>query len=443
MEKLSRSQRYANLRDSITADREENTTTQDLSQYQNRLNGVEDSFIRSNPATQYTEQPVFTAPAQPVYQAPQQPVYQAPVQPQYTAPQQPVFTAPVQPAYQAPAAQNDIDSLLSSLEQQAKVQPVYEAPAQPAYTAPAVQNDIDSLLSSLEQQANPQPVHSPVQPQFVAPQQPVYQEPAQPVYQAPVQPQFAEPEQPAFTAPAPEVNPVKEELSLDDFLNSIDFGTETAAPAPVQPVEPVVNAEPADGGDPIITDSFDFDSFINQTLTEVDDYNKEKGLTTMDQISQNIITEIQNEAPVQQQTFTPVEPVQAPVYTAPVIEPVQITEAPSAPAVEPAPVAQEPVQNSFVDDFLSKETVSMEHPVAYQTLEENKDTEPVEIVNLAELEKTESLTKTVTFAPVEEETETDVDTPNKVLNVLLVVLIVALFLVLGFVVYELISANII
>ena len=115
-----------------------------------------------------------------------------------------------------------------------------------------------------------------------------------------------------------------------------------------------------------------------------------------------------------------------------------------------APALEEIKANEATEELISNYTPEeIEDTVDDVVYEESaaSNGEEVEILNLAELEATGTLTKTNVYArnivDEEEYEERNLDAPNKFLNILLIVLIVALVLVLGFVVYEFIDAGII
>lgn len=209
-------------------------------------------------------------------------------------------------------------------------------------------------------------------------------------------------------------------------------------------------------------------SFIRSTLDEVDQYNKAQGKTTVEEIPSTIINEVKGELAAEQEetseeTIEFTNTVNTEINK--IMEEIasQNSEPIAVPKVEETSVPNEVTVSDFVDAFLSKkeETIEeeiqpIETPDVFNTMNENTKEQVVEIVNLAELEKTENFARTINFDEpdldetieidaVEEEEEeyqeTDVDTPNRVLNILLIFLIVALIGVLGFVVYEYLSAG--
>ena len=454
MARLTRSAKFAELHDQINNDKETTISSNDLSSYQNRLNNVQDNLGNTQQNYFGGEQTTYTSPFGNTnyYQQPAQPTYQ---QPQY---QEPVYSQPAQPTYQQPA------------------QPTYVEPEQPVYQQPA-------------------------QPQY---QQPQYQEPT---YQ---QPQYQEPVYQQPQAPVEQANKFEQDLnSYFDSFNSFD-----SAPAAKQPDPTDFNSyfEPSKQDqldislESLYNDVFkdtkdleaqkvierDRDSYLDRTLNDVNDWNQNKGLNTIDQIVDNSVNEVRHPEVEQQFVSQPQyqQPAQAtyqqPQYQQPTqVEPEQpqvrfdsnqvldadeefndstssvntddefsntvsmeitkiMDEITATPVVQPAQPVIEQTENSYED---INEVEPQE--VQTQVTVEEEEKEVVEIKNYKEVEAEitrDTISETIPFVvndkqDIVEDDEDEEEGSNTVLNVILIVLIIILVAVLGLIVFYILKTK--
>ncbi len=469
MPKLTRTQRFAELREQIANDKEASVSTQQLSQFENKLNSFNGYSQNTNPQqeNQYVwtpfpgEMPAGPAPTYVAPAAPEQtteiPVYRAPVAP---APEAPVYVAPVAPT-PAPVVETPV-YVAPPVQETVAPTPAVETPV---YTAPVVETPV---YQAPVQEA---PVYvAPVEP-APAVETPVYVAPVAPtpapVVETPVYvaPPVQEPvaptpvvEQPKVEAPAPAVEEPKQSDSYFDYFSSIIDDTlnitddksfdeyfkqtpvEEPAPAPAPaPVQPVNAFEAtfdnllldADEEAPIDND------YLYNTLNEIHIYNQNKGMQTIDQLTSNMVDEVLHNdkpeditAPSANVDFsntvsTEISRAMDNVLTS---EPVvQETVAPT-----PAPAVQTPIVE--------------EHPVLTKTLEEEKSEPVVEIRNLKDFDSAtmkDTISGTIPFvvANKNEEIEEEEEGSNTVLNIILIVLIVILVAVLGLIVFYILKTK--
>jgi len=404
---LSRTQKFADLREKMANDAEQSLLTKELSQYENKLNNLENI---ANPAAQQINASSV-----------QQNYYQQPVYTQQVAPQpiqEPVNVAPTQQV-----SSSKFDDYLSQLMPNTSTQ-VNEEPVAPVVQEPVVQpirtnadtsadffKDLNSMFDDIMGNAN----HNQTQTvnQQPAVQQPVYQQPA---VQQPVQ-------QPENT-----VQPVFQEAE------------------------------------------FDINSILDKTIKEVNSYNANDGQQTIDSLTKNLVDEVvhaeekpviqpvKQVQPVVQDTVVIEQPV---VNQAPVQEPVVINQPQAEPVYEaPAEVNDEEFSNTvsmeidkIIDDLAyvenkvndvkpAQEEVEAE-PVAQTIVKDVKPDDGIEIKNIKELEASDTMSNTIPFI-IDKESEEDEDEEegsNIILNVILIVLIIVLIAVLGLIVYYILKTK--
>ena len=390
-------------------------------------------------APRQQSQPAYQQPQQPAYQQPQQPTYQ---QPNYQQPQQPVYQQPQQPAYQRPVEQ--------PIEQ-----PIYQRPVE--------------------------------QPVYQQPQQPAYQQPQQPAYQQPV---YQQPQQEPVTVERPVETPVSIEdriaefEAFDDLVNSamneparkeapvvenkpiesIEIqkpATETVEIKAQKPVDPESTRSTIDMYDQIqdIFDNSDIEtvktvepvntfadrlepdhsnetarSYVNETIKEVSDYNKQNGEQTIGQLTNNMVNEIRHHE-------EPKETV--PEFKEPTFR--NDEDFSNTVSMEISKIMDE----IPADRKEEVKPVVEEHPVLAKKLEDKVEEDVVEIKSFNEIQAEETLTRdtvsnTIPFVVTnddDDELEEDEEGSNTILNIILIVLIIILVVVLGLIVFYILKTK--
>ena len=242
--------------------------------------------------------------------------------------------------------------------------------------------------------------------------------------------------------------------------------------------------EPADNH-AIISDDHT-NTFISDVMSEVDAHNQQAGAQTINQLTNDMVKEVRHsnrqvEQPVnnraQQQVkennqnfsdtvsteinrimdeYETVQPVQQPRVDK---QPVQTP----APAVQPAPVAPAPaVQPTQVTPAPAVKPVQQqpqqvvkpvveEHPVLAKTLEEEKTEDVVEIKNIDDTDLStppvkDATTGTIPFVVAANDEEfidddAEEEGSNTILNVILIVLIIILLAVLGLIIFYILKTK--
>jgi len=351
MERLSRTRKYADLRNELNTNNERDTQSKELGQYQTRLQNITNDNV--NPFNTPDQNEEFNIP---------------------TSPSLDKLMQEANKVMSENISEEDLFADLNKSIEETKEPTIFDLPdITPSYETP------------------------------VTPVTPVYNEPVKSevdnqdellsIFDDVFNAEDKQVDSSIFETPSYNQKPVLEETGFVE--NHIEKQTpviEETSYVENHINEPVIDSQVEDIFGSLIDDPVNKDitdtqvnSYINNITKEADDYNKQKGLQTLDSIAPNLINEVRgNEAKVDNE--------EAPVF---------------------------------------------EHPVKAVKEEE------VDIPTLTELEHTMTIQKTISFDVNEEEEEEDYsDTPNKILNILLIVLIAALVLVLGFVIYEVFSANI-
>ena len=173
--------------------------------------------------------------------------------------------------------------------------------------------------------------------------------------------------------------------------------------------------------------------YVNDTLKEVADYNRNEGNKTIEEIPAAVVDAVRHPETVNREEsddeFTNTVTLEIDKVLNEVRNP---EEEAAAKPVEEAEKAEEPV----------KEEETFEHPVLTKTAEEDK---PVEILPLNETLKMDVIDDTIPFVAEKEneieEAEEEDSGFSKVINVILVILIVVLIAILGVIVYYILYAK--
>ncbi len=478
MARLTRTQKFAELRDSLSNDKESSLQTKDLSSYEDRLNSITELL---SPLTQ--EKPVVATPVEedPKYTWTEFKDTQTPVEDLIDSFKNDELEQQIQQITEVKDAHAQINENSARKETQT---PISE-PVEEIRIASAADN-IRPLIQEPEYQ--PVPDEAPIinirtdqnytpiidESQYMASlNEDDYRIDETPVYSAPV----IEEATPAITQQeTPIIEPAKEENNsflgyyhptqeVEDLYKEAENKVqETPASEPAeQPlnIEVVDKAfetvsheeapatyerETAEFADNHAIDQLDdfVNSFVSETINEVGEYNKNNGDMTISQLTSNMVNEIRH--PEQ-----PKEVIEEPQeirfegndeeFNSTVSMEISkiMDEIPADRNVEvkPEPVREEP------------KPVVEEHPVLAKKLEDTIEEDVVEIKSLNEIEAEKTLTRdtvsnTIPFVVTnddDEEAEDDEEGSNMILNIILIVLIIVLVAVLGLIVFYILKTK--
>lgn len=446
MQRLTRTQKYADLRDQLAQDAEQSLSTPQLDEYANRLNQLQGQAMPgfnnfdNNQAPAFNPYQSYQAPVQPQYQ--QQQYQQNPyVQQQYVAPA-PVVE-PVQPTYTAPQQPQYIQNPYVQAQQQyvAPTPAVEPTPVQPTYVAPT-------------------PAAEPVQPTYAAPAQqkvPTFDDFVRNTMEIKIEPEQPVQPQPTYTNPFAEVKPepvVEPKPYVDPFMNQ-----QPVQPAedPFAPVEQVANTfeqapqynEPKQSVSP-------FGNMAEFKNEEVAIPENEAAL--LDELGIMNIEDVKQQTPANNQYVqNPFGEAKDQEFTNTVSMEINKIMEEVAPVAEPIPVESfvepEKTPSEFVDtyfDVKENTTKVMIDDIQNQLKAsvEDEDEDVVEIMSYNELEAThDEIQDTIPFAINTEDEEDEYydededDAGNTVLNVILIVLIIILVAVLGLIVFYILKTK--
>ena len=183
-----------------------------------------------------------------------------------------------------------------------------------------------------------------------------------------------------------------------------------------------------------------------ETSPEVENVSNEEFTNTISMEVSKIMDEIDNKEVVEEKAVEEVKPVE----TAPIIE--EKVEPIIEEKVEPV-IEEVKVEEKIIEPVVQKE-VKIEEPIKEPVVEkvapvvEDKTEDIVEIKNIAEMENEpikETVSSTIPFIVDnndEDEIEDDEDdSPNTILNIILIVLIVALVAVLGLIIFYILKTK--
>lgn len=410
MARLTRTAKYAELREKLSQDREESLHTEDLSKYAEKLD-----VFTNDTNTVLKNEPVQEEKPQPVQDT----------------------------------AMKSLDDILASMMEE-NVAAKQETNESLFKTIDTETEMIDDLFANA-----PEPEEIPL-PSFMQEEEEV----VEPVQNEVSIDSFVE--VPVNDAPVADDNVVSIDAIMKAHENDPveEVKQEEVAPVQEEKNEPISN------------------NFINDTLNEVNNYNKETGNKTLEQLSNSLIDSIRHpEEPVVDNVIDEtVEEVQEEV--APVVEEVK-----AEPAQEEVIIPEAKTQEEMNEEFANTVSLeiskvleeikqqqdntvkvaldevkvaeqaapAMEHPVKAIAKEEE---EPVVIKNISETIKTQKvddvLDDTIPFnvnavkpqvEDDDDEYEEDEEAPSKVLNVILAILIFVLVAVLGVIVYYILVAK--
>ena len=473
---LTRTQKYANLREQLSSSKEEKIVSEDLSSFQDRLNNVQDTLSPTQEVTPVIEEPVV-----------------------------------VEPEQKEETNSNYIwnpfpDDVLNQPEKEIW-EPVPELDQDNKYIQPVLEQQ------KLEEETAKESFFHKIT---------GFGKKAEDVDEIKDVPAF---EQPAFVGDNQETK--KEDSYFDNFFNekiednnqgSDSFNSYFEA-QPETNVKQSIEDIYADVFDDVKDESGEYvtlkerDTYLNQTISDVNSYNINNGLKTIDQLVDNSVDAIRHPENEQLEEAELIEVPEENVAKDNAVEDVLAYETPAkeAPVYEETlvetPVEEQPIDNTFawpaysaqeldadkveepvvestVDDEEFSNTVSMEiskimeeissvpeqeskaetlsEPLknddlaeAFQetikideAINEEVAEDVVEIKNIAEMDAEpvkDTMSSTIPFvvaADDEEELEEDEeDGSNTVLNVILIVLIVVLVAVLGLIVFYILKTK--
>ena len=461
MPRLTRTQKFAELRENLANDKETSVSTADLSSYENRLNNITELLTPEQPKVQapvqkpmIEEKPILDFDNDPKYlwtdfvdtpidqlvdtfhtdenRKQQAGGFEPQVNPNTVPPistynrtqQEPLIkmTDPLSSINDDRVAdfEDSIGRIAPSTQKPLIETPIYTSTIQeaPLNEEPVVQAPVN----------NDQIFDTPV---YEAPKAPVYEAPAQPkvetpVYQKPV-------EAPVYEAPKAPV-------------------VETPTPAPVQekPVVEQADNHAADHSNDYVN------SYMRDMIDEVGQYNKMNGQETIGQLTNDMVNQIRNhdeakdiqeefvEVPVEMEEVTDDEfsntvSMEINKIMDEISTDANRVEETVEPVIQPEPVKEPVIETPVVE----------EHPVLAKALEEEKDENVVEIKNLKDLEaepQRDTMSNTIPFVVTTGEEEViedddDEEGSNTILNIILIVLIIVLLAVLGLIVFYILKTK--
>lgn len=406
MAKLTRTQKFADLREQLANDREVSMATEELKAYEDKLKSVK-SYLNDN------------APNEEILKK-QEPVYQNinPVEEPFNNISQ--MDNPFSgEGIQIETPDIDVSSMVSDPYYDKPSQTVEEVVSKPMAefdtpnTISGGDENIDDIVSMLEKDfnslnGNVEPVEQPKAPIFE--QNQFVEQPKEPMVE---QNQFVE--QPSESQVAPQT----EMPRVDEQPQTNFFNTKT------------VN-----------------DNYLSEAIEQVKEYNRQDGRQTIDEIPNNLITDIrrseetnkiENDAFSNTVTLELDKVLQEISNTQElklkeVQEQVKVQEEKKPVEIKPEP---KPVQ--------MKSTVIPQTPISQPKQETVVEPKVVEIKSMEETIKQDIIDDTIPFKMSENEdviSEDEEDEgPNKVLNIILLVLIIVLVLILLVIVYYILLAK--
>ncbi|MBQ6479084.1 MAG: hypothetical protein IJI44_06935 [Erysipelotrichaceae bacterium] len=422
MAKLTRTQKYADYRDSLTNDKESSLSTNELSNYRDRL----DNITGQNTGTEVKQ-----------------------------------GNRPEDPKYSwVDFEETPIEQLVNSFADEAA-----------SNGNSFVWNSLQEMPPKSEEAQQPQakPAENPYVGYYNPNARPAYPEtPKQPGYapndnrgngySAPVSPeiaQFAEPVNVNPQANIPMNNGTVSQVLTNSYPSQNYYNTPNQAsqypntvnpqqiPYPNTPVQPqnvpnYPSQTPVDNH--VIDHRTDADNYyLNETMNDVAEYNRANGGQTISQLTNDMINEVRH--PGQE------------IPAAPAVEPT-VNEYPDSDEDFSSTVSME--INKLMDEMAGMDTIEEEpelepvkespveeHPVLAKALEEEPEEEVIEIKNLKELEKEQTrdtVSETIPFVVSASDADEMLDDDeeegsNTVLNVILIILILILVAVLGLIVF--------
>lgn len=414
MAKLSRTQRYAELRSQIANDSAQKMNTPQLNPYADRLNQMQE---QANPsADQFNS----------FNQTPSQPVNDN--YSNYDSFYNDNFN---QPNIDQPQT---FDSIVDSLENN--------------------QPDVSSFFNGF----NPQETFNNSQPQeeaqFVQPE-PVYEQPQDEIPFIQTEPVFEQPQETQFDQP--EV--VQQQYQQADFITpeSINEQPEFVQPEPVYEQPQYVQPEPVQQPQTMPFEEAELvdepyptnkpNEFVDKLIDEVTLHNQNNGAESIDKITEDLAhNAIHNEEFEMDDEFSRTVTLEINKIMDQMTNTVNSQVIPE-PVVETKPL-EEKQPADFVNAYFENSKDAQQSMIEATSNIKKANTQEIEIMSLDELQKQEEISDTIPFVvnnnEVEEDEyydEDDDDASNTVLNVILIVLILVLVAVLGLIVFYILKTK--
>lgn len=496
MAKLTRTQKFADLRESLANDKESSLSTKDLSNYENRLNNLtsQDSFERSEreeirKVPEEDPRYIWTA-----FEDTNDTEVYSHSEDNHTTDsyiwnslQEMPETHTEEEAVTDFVLENpfeDFDEILAEKKKDDNPLPVQEAKplvvdAHVVEKTPEVEETphFEDTVLPHENNVEENPVNEPVETtETVIDEVPTAETP---IYEAPVY------ETPVYEeTPVEHVDVVEEELDADevepqkDESNQymglyhanpeIEAAYEEAAKRAEEEAEkvveetPVVEQTPVEA--PVLDDeipdaifveeavdnheadhSNDVDNhIIHETISEVDQYNSAKGEQTISTLTNNMVNEVRHRSDNREPKYEEV----------PINETAKTSDAFSnTVSMEISKIMNDISNTEEIKETPVKEEVAEaaveEHPVLAKAIEDEVQEDVVEIKNINELEQTptqNTISSTIPFVVAASDDEEIIDDDleedsNTILNIILVILIVILVAVLGLIVFYILKTK--
>lgn len=411
MAKLSRTQKYAELRSQIANDSAQNMNTPQLNPYADRLNQMQE---QANPsANQFNS---FS---------------QTPVQPQnnnnyanYDSFYNDNFNQP-----NVEQAQS-FDSIVSSLEN----------------NQPNVSSFFADLNTQESQFVQPEQTYEqPQQDQYVQ-TEPVFEQPQEAEFVQP-EPIFEQPKQDQYVQPEPIFEqPQESQFVQPEVVQEQPQETQYVQPEPVfeQPqVMPFEEAELAEEPYPENKPN----EFVNNVIDEVNTHNQNNGVQTIESLTNEIAHDaVHSEEFEMDDEFSNTVTMEINKIMDQMYNTVNNQVIPEA-TVEAKPL-EEKQPADFVNAYFENSKDAQQSMIEATSNIKKSNTQEIEIMSLDELQKQDEISDTIPFVvnnnAVEEEEyydEDDDDASNTVLNVILIVLILVLVAVLGLIVFYILKTK--
>ena len=485
MPRLTRTQKFADLREQLANGKEDNSVSQTLSSYQNRLNNVEDILFPTSKEDKKIVSSIEQQFNEALYDLVQDNAKQKEVNPDY-----------VWVPFEETAVKDE--SLIDDAIIKEAAAPVFETPVveTPVVQTPVVETPVVEAAPVIETPV----VETPVVETPVVEATPVVEEPAveaTPVLEPVETPVVETPTVEEVVVEEKKEEPKQEESTssyFDSFMNTAStdkqnndynsyFESVNSALDQLSSNTENVFADVADESGEFVTNK-ERDTYLNQTLSDVNAYNTVNGEDTIHTTVDNLIDEIRHPE------YEDVKPIKEVLVEDAIIEQPKEEEnsfAWNSIGVDPldADKVQEEVNANIDEDEFSStvsleitkimdeiantqeekklEDISSEIPVFEETKTTDlfresvekaneakanaKPEDGVEIKNIAEMdeEPVNTMSSTIPFVVAAEDEEVldedEEDGSNTVLNVILVVLIVVLVAVLGLIVFYILKTK--
>ena len=413
MAKLTRTQKFAELRDSLANDKEASLSTQELSNYENRLNNLTEHLSATE-----------TKKEEPVVKQEETPVSTGTNYSWTDFDETPIDDLLNSFKVNDPFLWNDLPEVQTVTPEEKKEETsddwhfsdaLNQEETQPA--AENVQEEVRTETAAEEENPYVNYLNN-IDPKIEAAYREVEEKEKETVTEEPQNKEIAELEEDA---------PL-EAVSLDSVIDELPIS---------KPLEEADNH--------VIEHEDHVNTYLNEMINEVSQYNKDNGENTISDLTDDMVNEVRHgddETPVvivgqDEETEDEEFSNTVSVEIAKIMD-----EVPSVEESKEAEVIEEPV--------LDAEPLTEEHPVLAKTLEEEQpEEEVVEIKNLKDIEAEpvrETTSNTIPFVVAASDDEDIIDEDeeegsNAILNVILIVLIIILMVVLGLIVFYILKTK--